>query len=125
MVSDKATYDKIIDQLKSSDDPQFIFDVTMQNHGGYDTGVLSPDLVTQRTVVDYDNPELDEYLALIDISDKVAADCHYAVKADDMRAAVGLGPLPARPPRGPGLLWRSPAVYRLVLQQLAHDQRSR
>ncbi len=74
MVSDKATYDKIIDQLKSSDDPQFIFDVTMQNHGGYDTGVLSPDLVTQRTVVDYDNPELDEYLALIDISDKALGD---------------------------------------------------
>ena len=70
MVSDKATYDKIIEQLKSDDAPQFIFDVTMQNHGGYDTGVLSPDLVTQRTVVDYDNPRLDEYLALIDISDR-------------------------------------------------------
>ena len=74
MVSDKATYDKIIDQLESSDDPQFIFDVTMQNHGGYDTGALSPDLVTQRTVVDYDNPELDEYLALIDISDQALED---------------------------------------------------
>lgn len=33
-VTDAATYDKIIDLLEQDDVPQFIFDVTMQNHGG-------------------------------------------------------------------------------------------
>ena len=35
-VSDQATYEKVLEQLSSSDDPQFILDVTMQNHAGYD-----------------------------------------------------------------------------------------
>ena len=34
-VTDAATYDKIIELLEQDDAPQFIFDVTMQNHGGY------------------------------------------------------------------------------------------
>ena len=43
MVSDAATYDKILEMLESDSAPQFIFDVTMQNHSGYDTGLLPPD----------------------------------------------------------------------------------
>lgn len=70
MVSDAATYDKILELLDQSDDPQFIFDVTMQNHGGYSTGALPADMVKNYTVGDWDNPELDEYLALIDESDR-------------------------------------------------------
>lgn len=38
--TDKATYEMVIEQLKSSDDPQFIFDLTMQGHGGYETGLI-------------------------------------------------------------------------------------
>lgn len=38
--TDKATYEMVLDQLKSSDDPQFIFDLTMQGHGGYETGMI-------------------------------------------------------------------------------------
>ena len=34
MVTDEATYDKILDLLNENSDPQFIFDVTMQNHSG-------------------------------------------------------------------------------------------
>ena len=36
MVTDKATYDKILELLDTNSNPQFIFDVTMQNHSGYD-----------------------------------------------------------------------------------------
>ena len=38
--TDKATYEMVLEQLKSSDDPQFIFDLTMQGHGGYETGLI-------------------------------------------------------------------------------------
>ena len=40
LITDRVTYDAILDLLKTSEDPQFIFDVTLQNHGGYDTGLL-------------------------------------------------------------------------------------
>ncbi len=43
MVTDQATYDKILELLDQNADPQFIFDVTMQNHSGYDTGLLPVD----------------------------------------------------------------------------------
>lgn len=39
-VCDYATYDKILDLLRTDEAPQFIFDVTMQNHGGYDYGTV-------------------------------------------------------------------------------------
>ena len=37
-VTDLATYDTILDILKSGDEAQFVFDVTMANHSAYDTG---------------------------------------------------------------------------------------
>ena len=37
-VNDLATYEKALEILKGSDDPQFVFDVTMANHSAYDTG---------------------------------------------------------------------------------------
>lgn len=70
MVTDAATYDKILELLESSDDPQFIFDVTMQNHSGYDTGLL-PASVQQNYLVDgVSDPEINEYLSLIEESDR-------------------------------------------------------
>jgi phosphoglycerol transferase MdoB-like AlkP superfamily enzyme len=67
-VSDAATYDKILELLQNDDSPQFVFDVTMQNHSSYDTGQL-PDM-KHYTVDGQDDPELDEYLDLVDISDQ-------------------------------------------------------
>ena len=37
-INDLATYEKALDILKGSDEPQFVFDVTMANHSAYDTG---------------------------------------------------------------------------------------
>ncbi len=70
-VSDAATYDKCLELLENSDEPQFIFDVTMQNHSGYDQNNLGD--VEQYHVdglSDYDNARLSEYLACIDESDR-------------------------------------------------------
>jgi hypothetical protein len=72
-VSDAATYDKILELLESDDSPQFIFDVTMQNHSSYDTGLLT-DMDHYYVNGTTDDPELDEYLELIDISDQALED---------------------------------------------------
>lgn len=40
-ITDEGTYNKILEQLYGSDSPQFIFDVTMQNHGGYEAWDLT------------------------------------------------------------------------------------
>lgn len=73
-VSDAATYDKVLELLEADDSPQFIFDVTMQNHSGYNRGGIPEE---HRT--DYD-PEgwgddnqvaaLNEYLGCIESSDQ-------------------------------------------------------
>ena len=75
-ISDAATYEQVLNQLRSSDKPQFIFDVTMQNHSGYDQNnipeemltdyrpEISPDLLSEKDVA-----ELNEYLSCIQASD--------------------------------------------------------
>lgn len=78
--SDAATYQRILQQLRQGDGPQFIFDVTMQNHSGYDQGGLPKDLVQACRA--FGNPKLGgetnaalrEYLACIQSSDQALAD---------------------------------------------------
>lgn len=72
-VTDQATYEKVIEQLSSSEDPQFILDVTMQNHSGYEQNNIDPELLRGyetgylgQTV----DAQLNEYLACIDASDR-------------------------------------------------------
>lgn len=70
--SDESTYNKILELLKSNDDPQFIFDVTMQNHQGYDMNNIPKSLLTdyKLPIFDaYDNGQLNEYLTCIKESD--------------------------------------------------------
>ena len=72
-VTDAATYDKVLDILKNNDGPQFIFDVTMQNHTGYDQFNIPQELLTNYSIPnqsDYDNAQLNEYLTCIQQSDK-------------------------------------------------------
>lgn len=71
-VTDAATYDKIIELLERNDAPQFIFDVTMQNHGGYGAGSVPAEDVVQLDIPGV-SPEvatsLGVYLACIERSD--------------------------------------------------------
>lgn len=70
MVTDEATYDKIIEMLQTDDSPQFIFDVTMQNHSGYDTGLLPADKQLNFSIDGESDSEVNEYLSLIEESDR-------------------------------------------------------
>ena len=67
-VSDASAYDKIVEVYeKKGEDPLFIFEVTMQNHGGY-TGEyedFSSDIVAE----DLNNAAINQYLSLIKVSD--------------------------------------------------------
>ena len=74
MVTDAETYDKILELLETNDDPQFIFDVTMQNHSGYDTGLIPDELETNYLIDGTYDPEVNEYLALIEQSDEALED---------------------------------------------------
>ncbi len=72
-VSDKATYRRVLEQLAGSDEPQFVFDVTMQNHSSYDQGNIDESLLrgyAPEYLTDEQSAELNEYLACIDASDR-------------------------------------------------------
>ena len=74
-LSDASTYDRIIQLLNENANPQFIFDVTMQNHGGYDAIDIPEEyLVPGATDALAENGALQtqatEYLGLINASDQ-------------------------------------------------------
>lgn len=73
-VRDYCTYDDIIDLLQTDDRPQFVFDVTMANHGGYDKDNVPDEQRTKRTSSAAKDPDqlaqLNEYLDCIEASDE-------------------------------------------------------
>lgn len=72
-VSDGATYDKALELIRESDDPALVVDITMQNHGGYDSGSIAPEDLTN-VKPDFgtadDTAQLNEFLSCIQASDK-------------------------------------------------------
>ncbi len=74
-ISDEETYNKILELLDGDEGPQFIFDVTMQNHSAYDQNNIG-DVPQYHVdgVSDYDNARLSEYLACIDESDRALSE---------------------------------------------------
>ena len=72
-VSDKADFEKIIETVEAKNDPSdklFVFNVTMQNHGGYDTAFDNFDQEVELTgELAGKYPEADRYLSLIKKSD--------------------------------------------------------
>lgn len=69
-VSDESCVDKLIElyENKQEDQPLFAFQVTMQNHGGYQDAYanFTPDI----KVMGVDNFSLEQYLSLVRLSDK-------------------------------------------------------
>lgn len=68
-ISDRANYEKIIERVESKehkDDPYFIFDVTMQNHGGYTSTSYQGDVKT----VGYTDSSVNQFLSLTKESDE-------------------------------------------------------
>lgn len=69
-VSDKSAYEKIIDIYENKEEgtPAFIFEVTMQNHGGYteEYEYFTSDVHAE----DLNSAQLDQYLSLLKVSDR-------------------------------------------------------
>ena len=91
-VSDKTAYEKIINiyENKEPGTPVFLFEVTMQNHGGY-TDVyenFTSDVVAE----DLNSAQLDQYLSLIKISDQEFKNLvDYFSKVDEKTLIVFFG----------------------------------
>lgn len=65
MVTDEETYNAILNELSEENGPQFIFDVTMQNHGGYDKGLPDDVFIEVDTPDSKNSAELSEYTSVI------------------------------------------------------------
>lgn len=70
LVTDRATYERALEKIDAGDGPQFVFDVTIQNHGGYDTGLVPADEAVHLESDTVTSPEVDEFLAAIKRSDE-------------------------------------------------------
>lgn len=68
LITDRETYDKVLEVLTEDDGPQFVFDVTLQNHSGYDTGLLDAYPYDDVTVNGTSIEGMSEYLSCIDAS---------------------------------------------------------
>lgn len=83
-IDDASDYLNIERVLSENDEPTFIFNVTMQNHGGYGTSYdnFTPDVVAtfENTT---SNRYLNNYLSLIKISDQALADLIDDLSASD------------------------------------------
>lgn len=90
--TDASTYDKIIELLEQDVAPQFIFDVTMQNHIGYGEGSVPDEDVVRLDVAGIDGPvvlsELGVYLACINRSDEDLA--YFIERLKEMDCPVAL-----------------------------------
>ena len=73
-VTDAATYDKILEILQLDTHPQFVFDVTMQNHSSYNLGNIPEDKLVnyqpEGDIAEADVAQLNEYLSCIQASDQ-------------------------------------------------------
>lgn len=72
--TDRSTYDKILELLAEDDGPQFILDITMQNHSGYDAGTVPAEELTSYAPAGVTDGELltqlNTYLTCINASDR-------------------------------------------------------
>ncbi len=68
--TDRSTYEAVLDRLKSSGRPQFIFDLTVQNHGGYTTGQIPEEMQLNVSLSKgQEMKEINEYASLLRQSD--------------------------------------------------------
>ena len=91
-ISDESCVDKIIEfyENKEKDTPLFVFNVTMQNHGGYQDqyGNFTPDI----SVKDSTNFSLQQYLSLVKLSDSALEHLiSYFKEADEKTVIVFFG----------------------------------
>ena len=69
-ISDKSCYDKIIEEFKNKEKEKFIFAVTIQNHGGYNSSRFNNDEMVQLGSELNTYTDAREYLTLIQKADQ-------------------------------------------------------
>ena len=69
-ISDKSCYDKIIEEFKNKEKEKFIFAVTIQNHGGYNSSRFNNDEMVQLGSELNTYTDVREYLTLIQKADQ-------------------------------------------------------
>lgn len=93
-ISDRDSYKKVIEEfekLRQSGQPAFVFNVTMQNHSGYDTGCFTENAVR---IPGYEGefPNAEEYLTLIREADAaIPTLIDYFSKIEDPTVIVFFG----------------------------------
>lgn len=87
-VSDAETYKRIIELYENRREGEklFLFDLTMQNHGGYEQND-GPDEVQ---AVNVNEPQLDEYLSVVKVSDEAFADLVSYFETQDEKVVICL-----------------------------------
>lgn len=71
--TDASTYQLVLDQLEQSDNPGFIFDVTVQNHGAYEQFDLPEEERVDSNITWVEGPfpeQTTEYISLVAASDR-------------------------------------------------------
>lgn len=72
--TDYETYDRTIELIESEDSPQFILDITIQNHGGYTSGLIPEEDAVSITASGTEYLAVSEYAACVQRSDEDLAD---------------------------------------------------
>lgn len=119
-ISDKSDYDKIIEYYEAHrGEKLFVFNVTMQNHGGYD--INNGKLDTGITVNNIDCNEADTYLSLMQETDKAFAYLlSYFEQVEEPTMIVMFGDhLPALPESFYTALYGKEASQRSALEENA------
>lgn len=90
LVSDRAYVRKVIERFESRDEDEkmFIFGVTMQNHSDYMREGLEQ--TVQVVGLDGDYPDVNQYLSLLQLTDKAIEDLITYFKASDERVQIVL-----------------------------------
>jgi len=88
-VSDASDYENVLNIYNSTEEPVFIFNVTMQNHSGYGDAYdnITPE-VTARLKNTKTNKYLNNYLSLIKVSDQAIANLLSALENEERPTIV-------------------------------------
>lgn len=83
-ISDSSNYDKVLEIVENEEEPLFLFNVTMQNHGGYSLNYRNFKNDIQLVGLQGDYPQTEQYLSLLrKTDDALKAFCQKILKSDE------------------------------------------
>lgn len=88
VVSDSSDYEKVIETIKTNDNPVFTMNITMQNHGGYNSDYSGLDEKITLLGREGEYPQTEIYLSLIHESDHALEELLVKLKSIDEPTVV-------------------------------------